>query len=110
MTNELKGPSIPLLSFCLFIFLLSCLSFTWMPLPSFGDNLDRNFYGFLFGGFFGVVALARFEYVDAIRRASRQARDWEFMSGRSVARLITLTGWVLSVWHAISWVRELTRG
>ncbi len=110
MSTELKGPSKPLLLLCSFVLLFTCLFFKWQILPDFGLSIDRNFYGFLFGGFFGVVALARFEYVDAIRRASRRARDWEFMSGRSVARLITLTGWVFSIWHAISWVRELTRG
>jgi len=110
MTNELRGPSKSLICVCLFFLVLTCISFQWQILPDFGSKYpDRNFYGFIFGGFLGVVALARFEYVDAIRLSSRKSYEWSFMSGRATARLITVTGWVLSLWHAISWVRELTR-
>ncbi len=108
MTNDLKGPSVPLLLTCLASLALTLISFWGMPLPKFGGYIDKNFYGFLFGGFLGVLALARFEYVEAFRRASRRAKYWT-PQGRSIARVITAFGWVLSVFHSIFWIRELTR-
>jgi len=108
VTNGLKGPSVPLLLTCLVFLALTFVSFWGMPLPEFGGYIDKNFYGFLFGGFLGVLALARFEYVEAFRRASRRAKYWK-PQGRSIARCVTAFGWVLSVFHSIFWIRELTR-
>ena len=109
MTNDLKGPSVPHLLLCFSFFLLNIVSFQVEFLPNIGGYTDKNFYGFLFGGFFGVIALARFEYVDALRVRSRKSFEWTLISAKKLARSFTLLGWLFSVWHAISWVRELTR-
>ncbi len=109
VTNDLKGPSIPHLLLCFSFFLLNFVSFQVEFLPNFGGYTDKNFYGFLFGGFFGVIALARFEYVDALRVRSRKSFEWTLISAKKLVRSFTLLGWLFSVWHAISWVRELTR-
>ncbi len=111
MSTDLRGPSKPLLLLCFSILLLTCSFFWWQILPTFGiPRIDRNFYGFLSGAFFGVVALARFEYMDALRVRSRKSFEWSLITGRALARTITIVGWVLSLFHIYSWLRELTRG
>tara|TARA_Y100000817_G_scaffold263136_1_gene218053 strand:- start:2 stop:361 length:360 start_codon:yes stop_codon:yes gene_type:complete len=109
MTNDLKGPSVPHVLLCFGFFLLNIVSFQVQILPNFDGYTDKNFYGFLFGGFIGVIALARFEYVDALRVRSRKSFEWTLISAKKLVRSFTLLGWLFSVWHAISWVRELTR-
>ena len=110
MTYDLKGPSKSLILLCFGFFVLTVISF-WAPLffPNFGGYTDKNFYGFILGGFCSVVALARFEYVDAIRIRTRKWYEWSLIPGKRLARWLTLASWFLSIWHAISWVRELTR-
>ena len=82
MTNDLKGPSVPHLLLCFSFFLLNIVSFQVQILPNFDGYTDKNFYGFLFGGFFGVIALARFEYVDALRVRSRKSFEWTLISAK----------------------------
>ena len=109
MSSKLKGPPV---SWLLVIFSFVLLSFIFL-FVSFGPSglikFDQNFCGFISGGFLGVVALARYEYVDFRRRASRQAYEWSLISGRVLARMLAITGWLMGVWHAVKWVMELTR-
>lgn len=109
MPSKMKGPSIAGL-LLIIVFLVLAIIFLVISFGPYGVvKVDQNFCGFVAGGFLGVVALARYEYVDFRRRASRQSYEWSLISGRALARLLAISGWLLGVWHAVKWVMELTR-
>ncbi len=109
MASKLKGPPISWLLLVFSLSLLTCIFLFVSFGPSGSIKFDQNFCGFISGGFLGVVALARYEYVDFRRRASRQSYEWSLISGRVLARMVAIAGWLMGVWHAVKWVMELTR-